>query len=111
MRAIELMEQCYLAGLEFEDEGERLIVRPRERLTDAFRFQIKAHKATILRILKSDTSRDPCKICGFTGMAHTMTEDGLKSWESMTFDSYCEWCIDLVVAAEAVGDEIVLVKV
>lgn len=97
LKAIELMEACYRAGLEFVDDGERLIVRPGELLTDVFRFQIKAHKPTILRILRSEQAIGiPCRVC---------------RWQGITFDGWCEWCIDLVVAAEAVGEEIVMVKV
>lgn len=97
MRAIELMESCYIAGLEFLDDGDRLIVRPGDLLTDVFRFQIKAHKQTILRILKSEQAMGiPCKVC---------------KWQGITFDEYCEWCIDLVVQAELQGDEIILIRV
>jgi hypothetical protein len=97
MKTLDFMEQCYLAGLEFEDDGTRLLVRPQSLVTLELAEKIREYKPVILRILKSDHQIDiPCKGCG---------------WRGITFDMYCEWCIDLQVSAERVGEEIVLMKV
>lgn len=90
--ALDFMCRCYLLGLEFEDDGDKLIVRPGDKITEPMRFLVKKYKPAILRILKAEVvDGEPCKCCG---------------WAERTYDGYCSHCIDLQVEAEAKGCEI-----
>jgi|ERR1043165_2219939 hypothetical protein len=93
---VDFLEICYLFGLSFFDDGNKLQVEPAERLNDRLRFEIKQRKARILRLLKAvQADGQPCKVC---------------NWHGRTFDGWCEVCFDPAFLAESVGDELVLVR-
>lgn len=62
MGARDLLGELMAAGLSLTIDGDRLIVTPRDRLTDAMRDGIRAHKPDLLALLvpaPADDSQSP----------------------------------------------------
>ncbi|WIT11417.1 hypothetical protein PFX98_21355 [Paucibacter sediminis] len=57
MGAFDLLQHLRTAGLALTVDGDNLIVTPRERLTDAMRSAIRAHKPGLLDALKANEIR------------------------------------------------------
>ena len=68
MGAPDLLQQLRDAGLTLEASDGKLIVTPRDRLTDALRLAIKAHKVALMAALtlvspRADLPPDPDRYC------------------------------------------------
>ena len=53
MNALDLLDRIAAAGLDIEPDGDRLIVGPRELLTNEFREAVRANRDALLELLRA----------------------------------------------------------
>ena len=60
MRALEIIQRCEAAGLHLDTDGKDILADPPDRLTDALRGALRAHKAEVLAALadRQERTRD-----------------------------------------------------
>ena len=57
MRAIDLLTKLTALGLTMTADGDKINVRPRERLTDEIRSEIRQHKTELLILVPTSAGR------------------------------------------------------
>lgn len=84
MIAAEILARVQAAGIRVRTDGERILASPRERLTDALRELIRAHRAELVQALDHVDRRELAHAGGTAAPSSTATSAEAKGAECMS---------------------------